>query len=127
MPVAARSIGEALVTIAGRTRVRDDTGSLDAAIVDGLRPRWVVGPASIDELSRVIALAQDAGLAVVPRGTGSSLELGHPPSRVDVVLDLAGLDRVNDYNPADLTTAVRHTSAPGPAGALRAPPRAWPP
>jgi len=57
MPVAARSIGDALVTIAGRDLVRDDTGSLDAAIVDGLRPRWVVGPASIDELSRVIALA----------------------------------------------------------------------
>src|SRR5207245_10954820 len=94
MPVAARSIGEALVTIAGRTRVRDDTGSLDAAIVDGLRPRWAVGPASIDELSRVIARAQDAGLAVVPRGTGSSLALGHPPPRADVVLDVAGLARV---------------------------------
>src|SRR3989442_11217352 len=107
MPVAARSIGEALVTIAGRARVRDDTGSLDAAIVDGLRPRWVVGPASIDELSRVIALAQDAGLAVVPRGTASSLELGHPPSRVAVVLDLAGLDRVIEYNPDDLTITVQ--------------------
>jgi len=46
MPVAARSIGDALVTIAGRNRVRDDTGSLDAAIVDGLRPRWVVRPVS---------------------------------------------------------------------------------
>src|SRR5438132_9149023 len=125
MPVAARSIGEALVTIAGRDRVRDDIGSLDAAIVDGLRPRWVVGPASIDELSRVIALAQDAGLAVVPRGTGSSLELGHPPSRVDVVLDLADLDRVIEYNPDDLTITVQAGMAAGTLAALLAPHRQW--
>src|SRR5439155_27326923 len=102
MPVAARSIGDALVTIAGRNRVRDDPGSLDAAIVDGLRPRWVVRPVSIDEVSRVIALAHDAGLAVVPRGTGSALELGYPPSRVDVVLDLAVFDRVIVYIPDEL-------------------------
>ena len=125
MPVAARSIGEALVTIAGRARVRDDTGSLEAAIVDGLRPRWVVGPASIDELSRVIALAQDAGLAVVPRGTGSSLELGHPPSRVDVVLELAGLDRLIEYNPDDLTITVQAGMAAGTLAALLAPHRQW--
>jgi len=125
MPVAARSIGDALVTIAGRNRVRDDTGSLDAAIVDGLRPRWVVRPVSIDEVSRVIALAHDAGLAVVPRGTGSALELGYPPSRVDVVLDLAGLDRVIEYNPDDLTITVQAGMSAGALAALLAPHRQW--
>jgi glycolate oxidase FAD binding subunit len=125
MAVAARSIGEALVTIAGRDRVRDDGGSLDAATVDGLRPRWVVRPASIDQLSRAIALANDGGLAVVPRGAGSALELGNPPSRVDVVIDLTGLDQVIEYNPDDLTITVQAGMSAGALAALLAPHRQW--
>src|SRR5438270_608925 len=85
------------------------------------RTRICCAPAS----SRVIALAQDAGLAVVPRGTGSSLELGHPPSRVDVVLDLADLDRVIEYNPDDLTITVQAGMAAGTLAALLAPHRQW--
>jgi glycolate oxidase FAD binding subunit len=125
MAVAARSIGEALVTIAGRDRVRDDGGSLDAATVDGLRPRWVVRPASIDQLSRAIALANDGGLAVVPRGAGSTLELGKPPSRVDIVIDLTGLDQVIEYNPDDLTITVQAGMSAGALAALLAAHRQW--
>jgi glycolate oxidase FAD binding subunit len=125
MPVAARAIGEAFVTIAGRDRVRDDAGSLTAATVDGLRPRWVVRPASIDELSRALALAHDGELAVIPRGAGSALELGNPPSRVDVVLDVSGLDQVIEYNPDDLTVTVQAGISAGALGALLAPHRQW--
>jgi FAD/FMN-containing dehydrogenase len=112
MSVAARSIGEAFVAIAGRDRVRDDADALAAAAIDGLEPRWIVRPASIDQLSRVLALACDGRLAVIPRGAGTSLQLGNPPARVDVVLDLAGLDQVIEYNPDDLTITVqRHRRA----------------
>src|SRR5262245_66546565 len=103
MSVAARSIGEAFVAVAGRERVRDDATALDAATVDGLRPRWVVRPVSLEQLSRILALASDGRLAVVPRGSGSSLELGHPPGRIDLVLDLDGLGQYIEYNLAHLT------------------------
>src|SRR5215831_1608787 len=119
MSVAARSIGEALVAVAGRERVRDDAAALDAATVDGLRPRWVARPASLDELSPILVVASDSRLAVVPRGSGSSLELGHPPSRLDLVLDLAGLDQVIESNPDDLTITVRRGSPPARS------PRGW--
>jgi len=123
MPVAARSIGEAFVTIAGRDRVRDDDDARAAAAVDGQVPRWVVRPASIDQLSRVLALAQDGGLAVLPRGAGSALELGNPPSRADVVADLSGLDRVVEYNPDDLTITVEAGIVAGALATLLAPHR----
>src|SRR6266403_2614283 len=125
MSVAARSIGEAFVTIAGRDRVRDDAASLTASTIDGLRPRWVVRPASLEQLSRVLALACDGRLAVVPRGAGSSLELGSPPSRVDVVLDLTGLDQVIEYNPDDLTITAQAGMSAGALAALLAPRRQW--
>src|SRR5215467_5607558 len=125
MSVAARSIGEALVAVAGRERVRDDAAALDAATVDGLRPRWVARPASLDELSAILAVASDSRLAVVPRGSGSSLELGHPPSRLDLVLDLAGLDQVIEYNPDDLTITVQAGISAGALAARLAPHRQW--
>jgi glycolate oxidase FAD binding subunit len=124
MAVAA-SIGEALVTIAGRDRVRDDAGALAEAAIDGLTPRWVVRPQSVNQLSQVIALAHDGGLAVVPRGAGNALELGNPPARLDVVVDLSGIDQVMEYNPDDLTITVQAGISAAALAALLAPYRQW--
>src|SRR5262244_2421154 len=125
MSVAARSIGEAFVAVAGRERGRDDAPALDAATVDGRRPRWVVRPVSLEQLSRILALASDARLAVLPRGSGSSLELGHPPGHLDLVLDLAGLDQTIEYNPDDLTITVQAGVSTGALAARLAPHRQW--
>ncbi|HKQ66121.1 MAG TPA: FAD-binding oxidoreductase [Methylomirabilota bacterium] len=125
MAVAAGPLGGALVTIAGRDHVRDDEGSLAAASMDGLRPRWVVRPDSVEALSRVIALAHDGGLAVVPRGSASALELGNPPTRLDIVVDLSGLDRTIEYNPDDVTITVQAGATAGALAALLAPRRQW--
>ena len=106
MSIAGRSVGEAFVAVAGRDGVRDDERSRAGAAVDGMVPRWIVRPASLEQVSQVVALAHEAGLALGPRGSGSALELGHPPARMDVALDLRGLDRVVEYNPADVSITV---------------------
>jgi glycolate dehydrogenase FAD-binding subunit len=104
--VTAEALAGALAAIT-RGRVRSDGPALDAAAIDGRVPRWLVTPASVDELAQVIALAHAERLAVVPRGSGSALGLGRPPRRLDVVVDLGGLDRVIEYNPDDLTITVQ--------------------
>src|SRR5436309_9222410 len=123
MSVATRSIAETFVTIVGREGVRADDEARAAAAVDGQPPRWVVCPVSIDQLSRVVALAHDEGLAVVPRGGGHALELGNPPTRVDVVADLSSLVRVVEYNPDDLTITAQAGISAGALAALLAPHR----
>ena len=80
-------------------------------------------PASLEQLSRILALASDGRLAVVPRGSGSSLELGHPPQRLDLVLDLAGLDQAIEYNPDDLTITVQAGISAGALAVRLAPHR----
>ncbi len=45
-------------------------------------------------------------LAVAPRGSGSSLGLGHPPRRLDLVLDLSRLDAIEEYVPEDMVASV---------------------
>src|SRR5437867_4747705 len=123
MSVAGRSVAEAFVAIAGRDGVRSDQGARAGAAVDGQLAGLVVRPGSLEQLSQVMALAHEAGLAVVPRGSGSALELGRPPARVDVALDLRGLDRVVEYNPADVTITVEAGITVGALAARLAPHR----
>jgi glycolate oxidase FAD binding subunit len=104
--VSVRSIAEALAKIAGSAHVVSDPARLAMAAVDGVAPRWVVRVSAAEQVSAVLALASEESLAVIPRGSGSALDLGHPPARVDLVLDLGGMDRVVDDNPDDLTASV---------------------
>jgi len=106
MTVSAASVAGALAERLGLERVVIDPSALAAATIDGRIPRWIVRPASIEHVAAVLAIAWDENLTVVPRGAGTALLLGAPPSRVDVVLDLAGLDRVLEDNPDDLTVSV---------------------
>ncbi len=117
MSVAARSVGKTLASLVGAERTHEDEATRSRFAVDGQAPRWVVQPLSLEQVSGVVALAWEAGLAVVPRGGGSALGLGHPATRVDVVLDLSGLARIVEYNPDDLTITVE---AGVTAGALAA-------
>ena len=119
MSVSTTSIAGAFASIVGAERVIDAPGTLATAI-DGRAPRWIVAPTSVDELSRVVALAHDARLAVVPRGSGRALELGPPPARVDVVVDLRRLARIVEYSPDDLTVTVEAGVTAGQLASLLA-------
>lgn len=104
--MSTHAIADVLSDAVGRDRVLDDPTHLVAAAVDGVVPRWVVRVRTTEQVSVVLALASEESLAVVPRGSGSTLDLGFPPARADIVLDVRGLDRVVDYNPDDLTASV---------------------
>ena len=85
--------------------------------VDGLSPDRVERPASVAELSRLIAEANAAGEAVIPWGGGTRMGLGNTPERYDVAVDLTGISGVGEYEPADLTVVV---SAGTTVGGLQA-------
>jgi glycolate oxidase FAD binding subunit len=106
MTVSAPAIAEALGDIVGREDVLVDAAALAAHAIDGVRPRWVVRPARAEEASRVLAVAHAERLAVAPRGSGSSVGLGWPPARLDLVLDCRGMSAVVDYTPEDMVLSV---------------------
>src|SRR6266404_9205051 len=105
------------VTAAGRRRAagRPRRPPRHAAIhgrdggarVDGVGPRWTAAPAGVEQAAALVALGHEERLAVVPRGSGAALELGHPPGRVDLVLQMRRLDAVLEHNPDDLTVSVQ--------------------
>jgi glycolate oxidase FAD binding subunit len=106
MAVTTRSLAAALAGIVGRDGVTDEPTRLATLAVDGVVPRWSIRPSRIEHVSAVLALAAEESLAVVPRGSGSALDLGRPPARVDVLLDLRAMDRIVEYTPDDLTVSV---------------------
>jgi glycolate oxidase FAD binding subunit len=84
--------------------VLHEAGTGDAIL--GVPPGRSVTPRSADELAAVLRWADAAGLAVLPRGGGTKLGWGNPPRRGDLLLSLAGLDRILDHPWADLTVTV---------------------
>ncbi|MDQ3514716.1 MAG: FAD-binding oxidoreductase [Chloroflexota bacterium] len=74
--------------------------------IDGVAIGPVLAPADPVELAGALAAAGDAGQAVYPVGGGTALALGNIPEREGIALSTRHLDRVLDYEPADLVVSV---------------------
>lgn len=81
-------------------------GEAERFAVDGLRPRAVIQPPDASEVAAALRFAAGSGLAVVPWGGGTAIDLGNPPARLDLVLDLSRLNRIVEHRPQDLTVTV---------------------
>src|SRR3954452_20711437 len=71
-------------------------------LVDGVVPGLVARPTSTQEVSEVLRAAAAHRLTVVPRGRGTKMTWGMPPSSADVLVDLAAMDQVLDHQAGDL-------------------------
>jgi glycolate dehydrogenase FAD-binding subunit len=79
----------------------------DSVSIDGVTPALKISPGSPEETAAVLKAATDAQLGVIVTGHGNSLSLGAPPTRADVLLSTARLDRVVYYEPGDLTMSIQ--------------------
>ena len=74
--------------------------------IDGLLPRLVVTPRSVQEVSGVIALANQHGLTILARGGGSRMHLGAIPESLDILIETSKLTRLVEHEAPDLTCQV---------------------
>ena len=82
-------------------------GELARFAVDGVVPQAAAAPDSIDAASGLLRLANESGLAVIPRGGGVSMSAGMPPDRNDVVLETRRLNGLTLHEPADLVAGAQ--------------------
>ena len=82
-------------------------GDLSRFAIDGRAPRAVIFPDSVDQLRLALETAWQEGLTVAPYGGGTRTSLGKLLSRLDLVVDLTGLDGIVDYQPSDLTITLQ--------------------
>src|SRR4051794_9798653 len=89
----------------------------EADLVGGVAPGLAARPTSTQEVSEVLRAAAAHRLTVVPRGRGTKMTWGMPPSSADVVVDLTAMDQVLDHQAGDLIVETQ-------AGARLAEPQA---
>ena len=82
-------------------------GERGAFAVDGLTPGVVACPEKVEQVSAVVRLAAERRLGVAPWGGGTQMRLGNLPRSLDVALCTTALDKVLEYEPADLVVTVQ--------------------
>ena len=75
--------------------------------IDELGPLPVRRPASVAELCELVRQAAAAGQAVYPVGGRTMLDLGMPPTKPGLAVDMPRLDQVIDYPARDMTITVQ--------------------
>lgn len=80
--------------------------ALASHAVEGVVPSAVVAPGSVESLAATVQMASELGYAVIPRGGGTRMDFGLPPSRADIVVSLERLNRIVAHEPADQTATV---------------------
>lgn len=98
--------------VVGQANVRADHGALvtyatDATPLRRGRPDLVVLPATTEEVAAVLALANEARVPVVPRGSGTNLSGGAVPLRGGIVLVLTRMNRVLEISETDLVAVCQ--------------------
>ena len=83
-----------------------DAAQLPDYAIGAFVPSAVVRPADAAGVTAALVWAHRAGVAVYPSGGRTLAQLGNPPTRPGIALDLTRLNRLVDFQPADLTVSV---------------------
>ncbi len=103
--VSADQILHRLREMFGEDRARITTGD-NFRVVD--EPERIVAlPHDINELSEMLKLAEDERWRVIPAGAGTWLTVGNRPVQFHLVVSTSKMNRVLEYEPADLTATVQ--------------------
>jgi glycolate oxidase len=80
--------------------------SYDATPTFSTLPDAIVIPKTVDEISRILKLANEEGFAVIPRGSGTGLSGGVVPVPNSIVLLMNGWRRILEIDKENLTILV---------------------
>ena len=120
-PIDWRDVGDQLAQIVGAKHVLADPDSVDRYSADALTPYrayyadaafdrladLVVRPADTEQVARVVALAQQGGIPVIPYGGGTGVMGGILPVQGGIILDVSRLNRLLNVDPPSLTAEVQ--------------------
>ncbi len=106
MTTASKAASAHLPDVVGAEHVSSDPAELSAYAVDEKLPAVVARPSSTEEVVEIVKHAAAAKLALIASGARTKLNIGSPPLRYDIALDMTRLDRIIAYDPGDLTLSV---------------------
>ena len=95
-----------LKEIVGEDHVIQDPDKLKAYTMDGKKPKVIVSPRTIDEVSKIVAHANQQHLFIIPRGNGTKMGMGGIPKKIDIILSTDRLNRITDSDCENLTLSA---------------------
>jgi len=106
LPDLGRDVSAQLAALIGQNCVVSDSRVTDYSIGPFVPPA-VACPSEVEEVSAVLEWAHRNDIAVYPTGGRTLSHLGNTPTRPGIALDMTRLDRMIDFQPADLTVRVQ--------------------
>jgi len=103
---ATANLATRIESVLGAHRVIAAETELREYSIDGMVPSAIVRPASAQEAAEVARFAIAENIALIATGSRSKLDLGMPPARYDIALDMTGLHEIAHFDPGDLTLSV---------------------
>ena len=100
------NLASRLESVIGTSQVVADPSVCLQYAVDEVIPSVVAKPTSAQQIAEIVRFAALEKLALIPCGHRTKLEIGMPPSRYDIALDMTGLHQIVHYDPGDLTVSV---------------------
>jgi glycolate oxidase FAD binding subunit len=101
--VSPASVDRDLLAIVGEANISRDSDGFD---INGIVPAVAVYPGTAEEVAAVLKLANERDLVVAPAGGLTKQQIGGVPERVDILLSTTRMNRIEEYDPGDLTIAV---------------------
>lgn len=86
--------------------VATDPDTLHRYAIDGILPRLVTTPSTVEEGAQIVALTHQHDLKLMVRGGGSRMHLGGLPEQIDVLIKTNRLTRLLEHEAPDLTCHV---------------------
>src|SRR5436305_10400295 len=74
--------------------------------IDGMLPRLVVTPTTVEQAAQVVGFTHARGLSLLARGGGTRMSIGGLPEHLDVLLATNRLTRLLEHEAADLTCHI---------------------
>jgi len=87
--------------------VLEEPTLLGRFVIDGIIPQVVIQPESPEQVSAALRVAHEENWTVVPFGGGTRQIAGHTAEQAEVVLSTGRLDKVECYEPGDLTISLQ--------------------
>lgn len=104
---SANQLASILNEMVGEANVIQDPDRMKGYAVDGMMPKAIVSPGSVEEISKLLAYAGSEGLAVVPRGNGTKMAWGGVPRKLDLVLSMLRINRITEHDVPNLSLSVQ--------------------
>ncbi len=95
-----------LKEVVGEANFLQDPDALKTHAIDGKRPKAILSPGTIEEVSKVVAFANEKNLSIAPMGNGTKGGAGGIPKKIDLILSTLRLNRITDSDCDNLTLSA---------------------